>query len=70
MEIKFTQGRTVAIHHEPGHLLVPHRARGANVRVVYNGPGRMPWTAARNTQSNGLRPISLALLARLCIGLA
>ncbi|MGH6743503.1 DUF6998 domain-containing protein [Novosphingobium sp.] len=65
VKIKFTQGRTVAIRHEPAHLLVLHRARGANVRVVYNGPGAMPWTAARVTQSNGQRPISLALLARL-----
>lgn len=65
VEIKFTQGRSVAIRHEPDHLLVLHRTRGTNVRVVYNGPGAMPWTAACATQSNGQRPISLAYLLRL-----
>lgn len=65
VEIKFTQGRTVAIRHEPDHLLVLHPARRGNVRVVYNGPGTMSWTAARATQSNGLQPISLAHLTRL-----
>jgi hypothetical protein len=65
VEIKFTQGRTVAIRHEPDHLLVLNRARGANVRIVYNGPGATPWTAARVAQSNGQRPISLAHLTRL-----
>lgn len=65
VEIKFTQGRTVAIRHEPDHLLVLHRARNAHVRIVYNGPGNLPWCAAGAVQSNGQRPISLATLARL-----
>lgn len=70
VEIKFTQGRTVAIRHEPDHLLVLHRARGANVRVVYNGPGTHPWSNAGRIQSNGQRPISLAHLTRLDAAIA
>lgn len=70
VEIKFTQGRTVAIRHEPDHLLVLHRARGTNVRVVYNGPGTTPWSNAGRIQSNGQRPISLAHLTRLDAAIA
>lgn len=65
VEIKFTQGRTVAIRHEPDHLLVLHRARSLKVRVVYNGPGAIAWAAAGGVQANGQRPISLARLAHL-----
>lgn len=65
IEIKFTQGRTVAIRHEPDNLLVLHRARGAKVRVVCNGPGAIAWAAAGGVQTNGQRPISLAHLTRL-----
>ena len=65
VEIKFTQGKTVAIRHEPGHLIVLHRPPGGPVRVVYNGPGEPPWAAAGAVQSNGQRPISLTRLAAL-----
>lgn len=69
VEIKFTQGRTVAIRHQPDHLLVLQRAPGSldgnTVRVVYNGPGELPWLSAGAKQSNGQRPISLARLAVL-----
>lgn len=69
VEIKFTQGRSVAIRHQPEHLLVLRRApgtlEGTTVRVVYNGPGEIPWHAAGAMQSNGQRPISLSKLATL-----
>ncbi|MCR9140138.1 MAG: hypothetical protein NXI27_29405 [Alphaproteobacteria bacterium] len=65
VEIKLTQGRSVAIRHEPEHLIVLHRPKGGPVRVVYNGPGARVWTAAGAMQKNGQRPISLSRLDRL-----
>ena len=46
VEIKLTQGRSVAIRHEPEHLIVLHRPIGGPLRVVFNGPGGLAWTAA------------------------
>lgn len=65
VEIKLTQGKSVAIRHEPNHLLVLHRPKGGPMRVVFNGPGTLAWSNARAMQSNGQRPISLFKLSRL-----
>lgn len=65
VEIKLTQGKSVAIRHEPVHLLALHRPKGGPVRIVYNGPGQAAWNAAGKIQKNGQRPISLSRLAGL-----
>lgn len=65
VEIKFTQGKAVAIRHQPGHLIVLHRPPGGPVRVVYNGPGEPAWTHAGAMASNGQRAIRLSRLALL-----
>jgi len=65
VEIKLTQGKTVAIRHEPDHLLVLHRPKGGPMRVVFNGPGTLAWSNAGAMQSNGQRPISIFKLSRL-----
>lgn len=65
VEIKLTQGRGVAIRHEPEHLIVLHRPRGGPMRIVFNGPGTLAWTAAGKMQQNGQRPISLTRLSQL-----
>jgi len=65
IEIKFTQSRSVAIRHQPEHLLVLHRPPGGPVQVVYNGPGHLAWAAAGRPQSNGQSPISLSRLRAL-----
>lgn len=65
VEIKLTQGRSVAIRHEPEHLIVLHRPIGGPVRVVFNGPGVLAWTAAGRMQKNGQRPISLSRLSQI-----
>ena len=65
VEIKLTQGRSVAIRHEPEHLIVMHRPKGGPIKIIYNGPGSLAWTAAGKMQKNGQRPISLTRLARL-----
>ena len=68
VEIKLTQGRGVAIRHEPEHLIVLHRPKGGPIRVVFNGPGALAWGAAGNMQKNGQRPISLTRLSKLASG--
>jgi hypothetical protein len=65
VEIKLTQGRSVAIRHEPQHLIVLHRPKGGPIRIVFNGPGAHAWAAAGKMQKNGQRPISLTRLAQL-----
>lgn len=65
VEIKLTQGRSVAIRHEPEHLIVLHRPIGGPIRVVFNGPGALAWTAAGRMQKNGQRPISLSRLFQI-----
>jgi Family of unknown function (DUF6998) len=70
VEIKLTQGKGVAIRHEPEHLLVLHRPKGGPMRVVYNGPGSLAWHAAGKMQKNGQRPIGLTKLAALMIEVA
>ena len=70
VEIKLTQGRGVAIRHEPEHLIVLHRPIGGPIRVVFNGPGSVAWAAAGKMQKNGQRPISLSRLTALSNELA
>ena len=70
IEVKFTQGNSVAIRHEPEHLLVLQRSRGKSVQVIYNGPGASVWAQAGKAQSNGQRPISLSRLHSLNEGIA
>jgi hypothetical protein len=65
-----SQGKTEAIRHQPGHLIVMHRPKGGPVRVIYNGPGAEPWAQAGKMQSNGQRTISLPRLLALNAGLA
>ena len=65
VEIKLTQGKSVAIRHEPDHMLVFHRPKGGPVRVVFNGPGIIAWGSAGKMADNGQRPISLSRLSRL-----
>ncbi|MDF1857269.1 hypothetical protein [Pseudooceanicola sp.] len=65
VEIKLTQGRGVAIRHEPEHLIVLHRPMGGPMKVIFNGPGAIPWAASGNMQKNGQRPISLFRLSFL-----
>ena len=65
VEIKLTQGKSVAIRHEPEHLIVLFRPKGASISVIYNGPGAMVWQAAGKMQKNGQRPIGLRRLQSL-----
>ncbi len=62
VEIKLTQGKAIAMRHEPEHLIVLHRSKGGPIRIVFNGPGALPWAKAGNMQSNGQRRILLSRL--------
>ncbi len=65
VEIKLTQGKSIAIRHEPDHMIALCRPKGGPVRVVYNGPGNDVWAAAGARSSNGQRPISIAKLVMI-----
>ncbi len=65
VEIKFTQGKSVAIRHEPSHLLVLQRLRGKSLTVVFNGSGEVAWQNAGKLGSNGQRRISITKLKAL-----
>lgn len=65
VEIKLTQGKSVALRHAPQHLIALHRPKGGPVRVVYNGPGGVVWDACGKPQKNGQQPISLSRLRTL-----
>lgn len=62
VEIKLTQGKSVALRHPPYHMIALHRPKGGPVRVVYNCPGGVVWDGCGKVQKNGQRVISLARL--------
>jgi hypothetical protein len=68
VEVKFTQGGSVAIRHEPDHLIVLQRRKGASVQIVFNGPGALAWSACGALQKNGQRPVSISRLKQLDTG--
>jgi hypothetical protein len=65
VQIKATQGTSVALYGDPEVLLVLSLARDGSASVVYNGPGAPVWSAAGKVGKNGQRPISLAKLRAL-----
>lgn len=68
VQIKFTQlNNSVGLRgeSEPEHLLVVRLTPKRCIDVVYNGPGRVPWSKAGEKQSNGQKWISLNRLREL-----
>lgn len=65
VEIKLTQGKQIAMRHEPEHLIVLQRPPGGPVRVVYNGPGIPAWNVAGKCASNGQCSVGLSRLQAL-----
>ena len=65
VEIKATQGDTVALREQPNHLIVLHLSKLGEASEVYNGPGLLVWEAAGAMQRNGQRRISLSRLRML-----
>lgn len=67
IQIKATQGDTVALYAKPEHLLVIRLHRDGSTTEVFNGPGELAWVHAGKVQKNGQRPISLSKLRRLML---
>lgn len=65
VEIKATQGSSVALREQPEHLIVLHLAKSGVAVEVYNGPGAKVWSACGGMQRNGQRHISLYKLRDL-----
>ena len=65
VQIKATQGRSVALYGEPEHLLVLRLLKNGSAEEVYNGPGALAWAASGKVQKNGQRPISVTKLKQL-----
>ena len=65
VEIKATQGSSVALREQPNHLIVLHLSKLGEASEVYNGPGALVWSAAGAMQRNGQRPISVSRLRAL-----
>ena len=65
VQVKATQGKTVAMRSEPDHLIVLKILEDGSDQEIYNGPGAAPWLEAGKLQRNGQRPISLTRLRSL-----
>ena len=65
VQVKLTQGQSVALRAEPEHLIVLRLDSDLRIEVVYNGSGRAPWCNSGKMQKNGQRPVSLTKLRKL-----
>ena len=65
VQVKATQGGSVAMRSCCDHLLVLKLRRDGSFEEIFNGPGGEPWVAAGARQANGQRAISIAKLRRL-----
>ncbi|MDX2006667.1 MAG: hypothetical protein SFU83_15440 [Meiothermus sp.] len=65
VQIKVTQGSSVALRAQPVHLIVLQLKKDGTTVEVFNGPGELAWVGCGKPQSNGQRPISLAKLRKL-----
>lgn len=65
VQVKATQGKSVALRAEPEHLVVLLLQRSGETLEVYNGPGVLVWQKCGAMQKNGQRPISLTKLRAL-----
>ncbi len=66
VQIKATQGKSVALRAVPQHLIVLHLARSGDATEVYNGPGAPVWAACGAKRgSNGQSLVRLTKLRAL-----
>ena len=65
VQIKLTQGKTIALRSEPEHLIVLRLTKDLAVEVVYNGRGASVWQKTGKLRSNGTRMISISKLRRI-----
>lgn len=65
VEIKTTQGNTVAFRCEPPHLIVFYLNRNGTPEEIFNGPGDLVWPHVGKMRSNGQCTISVTKLRAL-----
>ena len=65
VQIKATQGTSVALRAEPDHLIVLKLERNGEAKEIFNGPGQIVWDNCGLLQKNGQRPITLMRLSKL-----
>lgn len=65
VQVKATQGTSVALRAQPDHLLVILLKRDGTIEEIYNGPGSIAWSACGKQQKNGQSSISVSKLRRL-----
>lgn len=67
VEIKATQGDSVALRHEPEHLLVLKLDENGGWSEVYNGPGNIVWDTVKHKElpDNGQFQVRCNTLRRL-----
>ncbi len=70
VQVKATQGKSVALRAEPDHLIVLFLAQNGDITEVFNGPGSVAWAACGPMQKNGQRPIGLSKLRTLMAAIA
>jgi hypothetical protein len=70
VQVKATQGKSVALRSEPEQLLVLSLLRDGTVDEVYNGPGSLAWARIGAPQKNGQFPLALGTLRKLMVGVA
>ena len=68
VQVKATQGRSVALRAQPDHLLVILLQKDGTIEEVYNGPGALAWTNCGKQQKNGQSPITVTKLRTLMHG--
>ena len=65
VQIKATQGRSVALSSRPDFLIVLRLRPDGGTEEIYNGPGGPPWKHCGPLQKNGQRRISFTALRKL-----
>ena len=70
VQVKATQGTSVALRAQPDHLLVILLRKDGTIEEIYNGPGALAWKNCGKQQKNGQSPISVAKLRRVMSGVA
>lgn len=67
VQIKMTQGDTIALRSEPDHLLVFKLARDGSFTEEYNGPGKPVWSLVSHKPrpKNGQYQVGLSALRSL-----
>lgn len=65
VQIKATQGSSVAMRSCCDHLIVLRLSRDGSAEEIFNGPGALAWNSAGAMQKNGQRPISISKLRTL-----